>query len=108
MVQSASNSSATSCASPVSVPWPISERAIRTVVLSSGPITTHRPIAGPDWAASKPRRTDCANAASGTRQPSAKAPAAAETRKRRRFMWPMSRPYALPLDAVWIAARIRP
>src|SRR5262245_18663315 len=45
-VQSASSSSATICASPVSVPCPISERAIRTTTVSSGRITTHALISG--------------------------------------------------------------
>jgi hypothetical protein len=39
--QSHSSSSATSCARPVSVPCPISERAMRTITVSSGLITTH-------------------------------------------------------------------
>ena len=40
LAQSQSNSSATSCARPVRVPWPISERAIRITTLSSGRTTT--------------------------------------------------------------------
>src|SRR2546422_8975963 len=40
-VQSQSSSSATICARPVSVPCPISERAIRTTTVSSGRMTTH-------------------------------------------------------------------
>ena len=38
--QSHSSSSVTSCARPVSVPWPISERAMRITTVSSGRITT--------------------------------------------------------------------
>ena len=38
--QSQSSSSATSCARPVSVPWPISLRAMRITTLSSGCTTT--------------------------------------------------------------------
>src|SRR5213594_2131436 len=50
-VQSASSSSATICARPVSVPSPISERATRTTTVSSGRMTTHALISGePSWA----------------------------------------------------------
>src|SRR3954447_23163616 len=82
--QSASSSSATSCASPVIVPCPISERAMRIVVVSSGSITTQTPISRlpPPWAAA-PR---------GTRSPKANAPAAALTRKSRRFSDAMAEP----------------
>src|SRR6266853_5769553 len=45
-VQSQSSSSATICARPVSVPCPISERAIRTTTVSSGRMTTHAFISG--------------------------------------------------------------
>src|SRR5215813_33201 len=45
-VQSASSSSATIWASPVSVPCPISERATRTTTVSSGRITTQALISG--------------------------------------------------------------
>src|SRR5690606_13950535 len=70
--QSASSSSATSWARPVSVPWPISTRAMRIRTVSSGLTTTQAlssltPSAAP--AAS--------SALAGTRKPSAKAPAAA-------------------------------
>ena len=41
LLQSHSSSSATSCARPVSVPWPISARTMRITVVSSGLITTH-------------------------------------------------------------------
>src|SRR4029453_2867074 len=47
LLQSHSSSSATSCASPVSVPWPISERAMRITHVSSALITTHAPISAP-------------------------------------------------------------
>src|ERR1043165_2125106 len=49
--QSHSSSSATSWARPVSVPWPISERAIRTTVVSSGRITTQTLTSGEPSAA---------------------------------------------------------
>src|SRR5215467_6097330 len=45
--QSHSSSSATSCASPVSVPCPISARAMRTTQVSSGLTTTHALISLP-------------------------------------------------------------
>ena len=44
--QSHSSSSATSCARPVSVPWPISERAMRMTTVSSGRTTTQALISG--------------------------------------------------------------
>src|SRR5207245_1645502 len=44
--QSHSSSSATSCARPVSVPCPISERAIRITTVSSGRMTTHAVTSG--------------------------------------------------------------
>src|SRR5262245_23845633 len=44
--QSHSSSSATICASPVMVPWPISERATRITTVSSGRMTTHALISG--------------------------------------------------------------
>src|SRR5215471_7924868 len=49
--QSHSSSSATSWASPVSEPWPISDRAIRMTTVSSGRITTHALISGEPSAA---------------------------------------------------------
>src|SRR5882724_788050 len=49
--QSQSSSSATSCARPVSVPWPISERAIRITTVSSGRITTQALTSGDPSAA---------------------------------------------------------
>ena len=54
-----SSSSATSCARPVSVPWPISERAMRTTTVSSGFTTTQALIsalaAALPWACALPR-----------------------------------------------------
>ena len=47
LFQSQSSSSATSWARPVIVPCPISERAMRTVVVSSGPITAQMPTSAP-------------------------------------------------------------
>src|ERR1700751_308451 len=62
--QSHSSSSATSCASPVRLPWPISDRAMRITTVSSGRITTQaftsgepsaaRTIAGPPKGISRP------------------------------------------------------
>src|SRR2546423_12680172 len=61
--QSHSSSSATSWARPVRVPWPISERAMRMTVVSSGRTTTQtlisgepsaaRTTAGPPWGGSQ-------------------------------------------------------
>ena len=49
--QSHSSSSATICASPVSVPCPISDRATRITTVSSGRMTTHALTSGaPPWA----------------------------------------------------------
>ena len=70
--QSASISSATSWASPVIVPCPISDRAIRTTTVSSGCTTAHTPTSPGVAAAAR---------ASGRRIPSANAPAAAEATK---------------------------
>ena len=44
--QSHSSSSTTSCAKPVIVPWPISERAMRITQRSSGMMTTQALISG--------------------------------------------------------------
>src|SRR3954451_22602359 len=81
--QSHSSSSATSCAKPVSEPWPISERAIRITTVSSGRITTQALISGvpPDGAVSA--ATALPN---GTRKPSDSPPpiAATEARNERR------------------------
>src|SRR5229473_869487 len=49
--QSHSSSSATSWARPVSVPWPISDRAMRITTVSSGWITTQALISGEPSAA---------------------------------------------------------
>src|ERR1700730_4111549 len=49
--QSHSSSSATSCARPVRVPWPISERAILMTTVSSGRITTQALTSGEPSAA---------------------------------------------------------
>src|SRR5215470_14693938 len=83
--QSHSNSSATSWARPVSVPWPISERAIRMTTVSSGLITTHAVTSGEPSAA---RTTAGPN---GTRNPSARPPptAAELMRKERRVNFGM-------------------
>src|SRR6185312_15880761 len=78
-----SSSSATSCASPVIVPCPISERTTRMLTVSSGPIATQTPISG---------EPSCARATSGPpngrRKPSARPPvtAADEKMKERRFI----------------------
>src|SRR6184192_389824 len=50
-LQSHSSSSATSWARPVRVPWPISERAMRITVVSSGRITTQTLTSGEPSAA---------------------------------------------------------
>src|SRR5512139_846134 len=78
--QSHSSSSATICARPVSEPWPISERAMRTTTVSSGRITTQGPISVEPSAA----RTTC-TPPKGL-MPIARPPptAALETRKARR------------------------
>ena len=81
--QSHCSSSATSWARPVSVPWPISERAIRTTTVSSGRMTTQALTSGdPSWA----RTTVAPN---GTWKPRANPPpaAAAPTTKERRFIF---------------------
>ena len=49
--QSHSSSSATSWARPVSVPWPISDRAMRITTVSSGRITTQAFTSGEPSAA---------------------------------------------------------
>ena len=46
LAQSHSSSSATSCARPVSVPWPISERTTRMTIWSSGRTTTQALTSG--------------------------------------------------------------
>src|SRR5262245_11372443 len=56
--QSHSSSSATSCARPVRVPCPISERAMRITQVSSGLTTTHASTSAPasaaPWASAEP------------------------------------------------------
>src|SRR5690242_13224876 len=76
--QSHSSSSATSWARPVSVPWPISERAMRITHVSSGFTTTHACTSTPPGGV--------AAAARGSRTPSARPPpaAAVPTRNARR------------------------
>ncbi len=56
--QSHSSSSATSWARPVSVPWPISERAMRMTTVSSGRITTQALTSGEPSAARHDVRTE--------------------------------------------------
>ena len=63
--QSHSSSSATICAKPVIVPWPISERTTRTTTVSSGLMTTHTPISGV-------AATDCAELIKGNCKPIAR------------------------------------
>ena len=83
LFQSHSSSSATSWARPVSVPWPISERAMRMTTSSLGLMTTQAPSSLP----CAPMQF-CASASRmpGTWKPSAKPPPAAapETRNLRR------------------------
>ena len=68
--QSHSSSSATSWASPVIVPWPISERAMRMTTVSSGLITTQALISGVAPGRARPA------AANGMSRPSASPPPA--------------------------------
>ena len=76
--QSHSSSSATSWARPVSVPWPISERAMRITTRSSGWMTTQALI-------SRTAPATCASALpNGMPKPSERPPAAALTRNERR------------------------
>src|SRR5581483_2097970 len=81
--QSHSSSSATSCARPVMVPCPISERTTRMFTVSSGAIATQTPTSG---------EPSCARAMlgppKGRRKPRASPPvtAAEETMKVRRFI----------------------
>src|SRR5947209_8003213 len=83
--QSHSSSSATSWARPVSVPWPISERAMRMTQVSSGLIATQMLTSVAPF---------CATASSkGALKPSARPPpaSAAEptTNLRRESFWPL-------------------
>src|SRR5436190_15604561 len=81
--QSQSSSSATSCARPVIVPCPISERTTRMLTVSSGPIATQTPTSGePSWARAM------VGPPKGRRKPSASPPvtAAVPTMNVRRFI----------------------
>src|SRR5438067_914696 len=82
--QSHSSSSATSCASPVIVPWPISERAMRITTVSSGRTTTQAFISGPLNTGSAAAAGPTPN---GTRNPSDSPPptATAPARNERRL-----------------------
>src|SRR5262245_53995088 len=84
--QSHSSSSATSCARPVSEPWPISERAMRMTTVSSGRITTQALISGEPSAARMTRGPP-----NGRSRPSASPPptAAALTTNVRRLIFGM-------------------
>src|SRR5947209_2994173 len=84
--QSQSSSSATSCARPVLVPCPISERATRMTTLSSGRITTQAVTSGEPSAARM-----IFGPPNGMSKPSASPPpaAAALTTKVRRFIFGM-------------------
>ncbi len=115
LLQSHSSSSATSCARPVSVPCPISERAMRMTQVSSGLIATQTLIS-----LAAPFCCPCAN---GTFNPSARPPpaiAAEPTMNLRRdsglpfpnviFLMAPSydlRPVVSPLAAMWTASRMR-
>ncbi len=109
--QSHSSSSATSCARPVNVPWPISLRATRTTTVSSGLIITQALISpGAPCAAA-----ELTSGESGMWKPTTSAPAVAadEPRKRRRetvvmaLMVVSSRQALSDFAARWIAARTR-
>ena len=101
--QSHSSSSATSWARPVSVPCPISERAMRMTTVSSGRITTQALISGEPSAA---RTTVGPN---GRRKPSARPPPTAARADDERAAVELRHvvswlsPYALA--AAWIASR---
>src|SRR5215831_15253117 len=81
LFQSHSSSSATSCARPVSVPWPISARTTRIAVVLSGRITTQTVISG------EPSSARTTSGPNGRRSPSARPPptAALEMRNLRRL-----------------------
>ena len=87
LFQSQSSSSATSCARPVSVPCPISERAMRITTVSSVLIATHALSSG------APADAPCASTTAGMARklkPSAKPPPAAAvltTKSRRAGFW---------------------
>src|SRR5262245_17611796 len=102
--QSHSSSSATIWASPVMVPWPISDRATRITTASSGRMTTQALISGdPSWARTTPPP-------SGRLRPRASPPpaAAVPTRKERRSIFSALAIMAAPpyaLAAAWMASR---
>jgi hypothetical protein len=83
--QSQASSSATSIASPVRLPCPISDLATRMITVSSGRITIQAVISG----ASPPARAG--SVPNGISKPSASAPPAADTlaRKERRLTIPV-------------------
>src|SRR5690348_14887452 len=87
--QSHSSSSATSWASPVSEPWPISDRAMRITTVSSGRITTQALISGspPAGTAAAGALSAAAAMSNGMRKPSDRPPpiAATEARNERRL-----------------------
>ena len=102
--QSHSSSSATSWARPVRVPWPISERAMRMTVVSSGRITTQTLISGEPSAA----RTTVGPPVGRSNPMARPAPTAAEpmTKERRlrlTCLFMGKSPQALA--AAWIASR---
>ena len=76
--QSHSSSSTTSCARPVIVPWPISERAMRITQRSSGMMTTHALTSGTcRWRGSPLRRGRLSTSIpNGSGRPSASPPPA--------------------------------
>ncbi len=103
--QSHSSSSATSWARPVSVPWPISERAMRITTVSSGRITTQTLTSGEPSAA----RTTVGPPKGRSRPIARPAPTAAVpmTKARRlslRTCWFMAMP-PHAFAAAWIASR---
>src|SRR5258708_17124194 len=77
--QSHSSSSATNWARPVSVPWPISERAMRITTVSSGLMTTQALISG-----TGPGAAAAWAPLDGMSRPSARPPAAVPITKERR------------------------
>ena len=94
--QSQSSSSATSCARPVRVPWPISERAMRTTVVSSGLITTQMPTSvTAAGCASGSGRPECASRARGRRR-QRRPSRGSERRRECQSVAHGAAPYALP------------
>src|SRR5262249_2741589 len=86
LFQSHSSSSATSWARPVSVPCPISERAMRITHVSSGLIITQALTSAPSAPCAAARSTP-----NGTLNPSARPPAAEPTTNSRRETFPALR-----------------